>query len=88
MEIVSMEFGDRLKELREAAGLSQEALARAASVSTSSVSKLEQKKVDPTWGMVQSLCKALGVRCEAFEMTDAPPAADEPAAKKRGRGKK
>jgi transcriptional regulator with XRE-family HTH domain len=36
-------FGRRLKELREAAGLTQESLARAADVSVSSVSKLEQR---------------------------------------------
>ena len=62
-----MVFGDRLKTLREAAGMSQEALARCAGISTSAVSKLEQKKVEPTWPTVQALARALGVGCQTFE---------------------
>jgi transcriptional regulator with XRE-family HTH domain len=82
-----MAFGDRLKELREAAGMSQEALARAANISTSAVSKLEQKLVDPGWQTVQALARALGVTCQAFE-SDAPddqPEAPPPAKKGRKR---
>jgi transcriptional regulator with XRE-family HTH domain len=81
-----MEFGDRLKELREAAGLSQEGLARAAGISTSAVSKLEQKLVDPGWQTVQALARALGVSCQAFE-SDAPVEQPESPARK-GRKRK
>jgi transcriptional regulator with XRE-family HTH domain len=79
----AMTFGERLRELREQAGLSQEALARAAGISTSTVSKMEQRTIDPSWSTVRALARALGVRCEAFE-TDTPDAgpADQPAAKK------
>ena len=63
-------LGKRLKELREAKGLSQEGLARAAGISVSSVSKLEQQKgesgQDPTWSTIQALARALGVDCTAF----------------------
>jgi transcriptional regulator with XRE-family HTH domain len=75
-----------LKELREAAGMSQEALARAANISTSAVSKLEQKLVDPGWLTVQALARALGVSCQAFE-SDTPADQPEPPAKK-GRKRK
>jgi transcriptional regulator with XRE-family HTH domain len=61
-------FGRRLKELREAAGLTQESLARAADVSVSSVSKLEQRDLDPAWSTVQALARALGVSTEAFKI--------------------
>ena len=52
---------------REAAGLSQEALARAANVSTSTVCKMEQRDVDPSWSTVQALARALGLTTHAFE---------------------
>jgi transcriptional regulator with XRE-family HTH domain len=59
-------FGRRLKQLRESAGLTQEELARAADLSVSFVSKLEQRDLDPAWSTVQSLAAALSVSCEAF----------------------
>jgi transcriptional regulator with XRE-family HTH domain len=65
-------FNERLKELREKAGLTQEGLARAADISLSSVSKLEQNPTDPSWSTVQSLAKALGVDCKAFEAVQEP----------------
>ncbi|MFL5909283.1 MAG: helix-turn-helix domain-containing protein [Gaiellaceae bacterium] len=54
-------FGDRLKALREGKGMTQEGLARAAGVSVGTVSKLEQKGIDPSWSTVQKLAGALGV---------------------------
>ncbi|HEY7328761.1 MAG TPA: helix-turn-helix transcriptional regulator [Gemmataceae bacterium] len=62
-----MSFGERLKELREAAGLSQDKLARAADLSTSTVAKMEQRAIDPSWSTVQALARALGVSVQAFE---------------------
>jgi DNA-binding XRE family transcriptional regulator len=45
----------------------QEALARAADVSTGTVSKLEEKPgMDPAWSTVCKLADALGVSTEAF----------------------
>src|SRR5262249_53099656 len=81
----AMAFNERLKELREAAGMTQEALARAAGLRVSTVSKLEQKGVDPNWSTVQKLADALGVGVEAFAGGDEPP---PPAGKKKGKGKK
>jgi DNA-binding XRE family transcriptional regulator len=78
---VMTDFGDRLKTLREAAGLSQEALARAAGISTSAVAKLEQKRVEPSWPTVLELAKALGVGVEAF--TTEPPLGQPKKGKKR-----
>lgn len=80
-----MLFGDRLKELREAKGMSQEGLARAAGISTSAVSKLEQKIVDPNWTTVQALARALGVSCQSFEISDAEAEAPAPKRKRRKR---
>jgi transcriptional regulator with XRE-family HTH domain len=70
--VATMPFSERLKALREAAGMTQEGLARKAGLSTSTISKLEQRGVDPAWSTVQRLALALGVRVEAFE-EDAPP---------------
>ena len=72
-----MTFGERLKELREAAALSQDGLARQAGLSTSTVAKIERLDMDPSWTTVQALARALGVSTEAFQ--------DEaPAPKRRG----
>ena len=65
-----MEFHDMLRMLREKAGLSQEALARAANISVSAVSKLERGGIDPSWSTVQALAKALGVDCRTFQSND------------------
>src|SRR5262245_25293212 len=59
-------FAARLKELREQAGLTQQALADAAGMHRFGVAKLEQGLREPSWGTVKALCQALGVSCEAF----------------------
>lgn len=84
-------FNARLRQLREAAGLTQEGLARISGLSVSAVSKLEQRSTDPSWSTVQRLAKALNVSPMVFgDDADEPakPAskAPPPAAKgKRGR---
>ncbi len=60
-------FAQRLKQLREAAGLTQDALADKAGLYKFSIAKLEQGVREPTWGTVQVLARALGVACAAFE---------------------
>jgi transcriptional regulator with XRE-family HTH domain len=60
-------FNTRLKELREQAGMTQEAVARAANLSSSTIAKLEQSDISPTWDTLQAIAKALGVDCKAFE---------------------
>src|SRR5436305_1708171 len=60
-------FAIKLKALRESAGLTQEELAQKAGLHVGAVFKLEQGRREPTWATVQTLCKALGVNCQAFE---------------------
>jgi putative transcriptional regulator len=64
--IAEMAFKDRLRALRDSAGLSQEKLARAAGVSTSTVVKLEHGPLDPSWETAVKLARALGVRLDDF----------------------
>jgi transcriptional regulator with XRE-family HTH domain len=59
-------FAARLKELREAAELTQQGLAERAGLSKGNVADLEQGRYAPTWPTVIALCKALGVRCDSF----------------------
>jgi len=59
-------FGQRLKELREARGLTGQQLAEAAGCHMMTISKLERGTQEPAWPLVLALCKALGVSCEAF----------------------
>src|SRR5262249_28330966 len=63
-------FGARLKQLREAAGLSQQGLAVAAGMNLFGVAKLERGINGPTWGSVLALAGALKVSCEAFVIED------------------
>jgi len=92
--LTTMTFGERLKQLRKDAGLSQDKLARAAGLSTSTVTKIEQQAIDPAWSTVEKLARALGVDCRSFQTEDAgqaeaPPAnqAEPPPAKKKGKRK-
>ena len=68
--MVAFVFAVRLKELREAAGLSQAELGERARITRVQVNRLESGKRSPNWSTVQALAKALGVKCDAFE--DAP----------------
>lgn len=57
-----MEFGDRVKEARQRAGISQSALAHRAEMSLQGVAKIEQGGVaDPHYSTLQRLANALGV---------------------------
>jgi transcriptional regulator with XRE-family HTH domain len=60
-------FGERLKELREHSGLSQDELADMAGIHRVQVSRLETGSSVPSWPTVQALARALGVDCKAFE---------------------
>ncbi len=59
-------FADRLRELREAKGITQKQLAELAGVSLRGVAQWEQGVREPAWSSVVALCGALGVSCEAF----------------------
>jgi transcriptional regulator with XRE-family HTH domain len=79
--MIREKFAARLKELREAAGLTQKELAEKAGLKYGAVRDLEQALNGPTWETVLALAGVFGVGCEAFnqETTAAP---SEP---KRGR---
>jgi transcriptional regulator with XRE-family HTH domain len=68
-------FGPRLKELREAKGISQRDLALRAGIGQRTVSNLEQGRNQPTWKIAISLAGALDVDCRAF--LEAPAERDE-----------
>jgi transcriptional regulator with XRE-family HTH domain len=75
-----MAFHARLKELREAAGLTQGSLAELAGMSKGGVANLEQGIRKPSLETAQKLAAALGISCEAFnEVAES----EEP----RGRGR-
>jgi transcriptional regulator with XRE-family HTH domain len=74
-------FGLRLKELRNAAGLTQVGLSEKSGLGKSTITDLEQGLYMPTWPTVLSLAAALGVTCEAFNQ----PAAADAAPSGRGR---
>jgi transcriptional regulator with XRE-family HTH domain len=78
-------FAERLRSLREAAGLSQYALAKRSQLSKQALSNLEMGNREPTWNTVQRISAALGVDCRSF----ADPALASPAdpTPPRGRGR-
>lgn len=63
-------FAGRLRELREAAGLTQTGLAEKAGMTRIGIAQLETGKRSPAWESVLALSTALGVSVEAF--TQAP----------------
>jgi len=71
-------FGERLRELRRAAGLSQPRLAKAAGVSVSAVRDFEQGRREPTFGTLVKLAAGLGLSLSAF---DPPTVTPRPARK-------
>jgi transcriptional regulator with XRE-family HTH domain len=77
-------FAGRLRELREASGMTQSQLAEKAGLKVGGVRDLEQARNKPTWETVLALSAALGVDCNAF--TQAP--AKEKPQPKRGRPRK
>jgi transcriptional regulator with XRE-family HTH domain len=75
-----MSFRTRLQKLREASGLSQEALARKAGLSVAGLRNLEQGRIkDPQWSTVQRLASALGVSADQLADLDDKPEVEETA---------
>lgn len=58
---VQERFGSKVKQLREQAGLSQDALAHAADIHRVYLSGIERGKRAPSIVIVEQLAKALGV---------------------------
>jgi transcriptional regulator with XRE-family HTH domain len=78
-------FAEKLKQMREASGLSQEGLAAKAGMNRFGIAKLEQGVREPSWATVQALAKALGVDCTAFANCEDAQARDEPPRKLAGK---
>jgi transcriptional regulator with XRE-family HTH domain len=68
--IMPVSFARRLRELREAAGLSQYELAKQSGVSKQALSKLERGERQPSWETVRKLARALNVSVAAFDEDD------------------
>jgi transcriptional regulator with XRE-family HTH domain len=60
-------FADLLRQQREAAGLTQYALAKLSGLSRATLSALEMSEREPSWETVQRLAAALDVACEVFK---------------------
>ena len=61
-----MTFAEKLRELREAAGLSEAKLAKAAGVEFAAIREYAMSRRKPPFAAVLKLARALGVSCEAF----------------------
>jgi transcriptional regulator with XRE-family HTH domain len=84
-------FAGRLKDLRTAAGLTQEQLAGKAGMTKDGVAQLEQGRREPAWATVLALAGALGVTCEAFTKEPEkrePSKRGRPPARERGKVKR
>src|SRR3954464_4719993 len=70
-------FSGRLRELREAAGLTQQQLAEKAGLTREGVAQLETGRREPTWRTVVALCGALAVDPDEFlkQPAERPPSA-------------
>lgn len=78
-------FGEKLKELRKAAGLSQAEVSEKTGLDQSSISLWERGERDPNWTAVQKLALALGVNCQELIDDGVRLDGDEPeAAQKKG----
>src|SRR5438270_186206 len=80
-----MKFKDMLRELRAAAGLTQQQLADRAGVPLPSLRGHEQGQRLPSWASVVKLARALGVSTDTFSACDE--VADVPVASGGGNGK-
>jgi transcriptional regulator with XRE-family HTH domain len=79
-------FGELLRRLRAAAGLSQPALAERCGLGLSTVRQFEQGRREPTYGTLVKLAEGLGVSLAAFDAKrDAGQAEEQPAPKRKGK---
>jgi transcriptional regulator with XRE-family HTH domain len=77
-------FGEKLRQLRDGAGLTQEELARRAAIGVGAIRDYEQGRKGPSVASLFKLAGALGVSCEEFkDCIDAGQAAEAPPPKKR-----
>jgi transcriptional regulator with XRE-family HTH domain len=76
-------FGRRLATIRRGKGMTQEALARAAGLSTSAVAKIENAGIDPSWSTVCKIADVLNVSLDDFRDKAADATPDTPAPERR-----
>lgn len=76
-------FGKRLRELREAKGMSRKQLAESMGLSERAIVQWELGEREPGWFNVLALCESLGVDCSSFTV-----APKDEAAPQRGRPRK
>lgn len=74
---MDVQVGRRLRELREARGLSQEALAEKAGLNPKFYSRLEAQGANTTVATLQRVCAALGVPLSEVFMEPDQPMADD-----------
>jgi transcriptional regulator with XRE-family HTH domain len=77
-----MTFADKLKELRQAKGLTQTALADASGIPVGTIRDYEQGKRDPLLSNAQRLARALGASLDVFPAEHVQAPAEKPAPKK------
>jgi transcriptional regulator with XRE-family HTH domain len=63
-------FAERLKQLREQAGLTQASLAQASGLSLGIIRDYEQGKKEPALRSAFKLAEVLGISVEVFKATD------------------
>jgi transcriptional regulator with XRE-family HTH domain len=86
--VTPMPLKERLRELRQAAGLTQMELAAAAGLTLSGVTQIEAGKIkNPRLDTLQALAKVLGCTLDDLGQAD-PPADAPPARRQRGKGGK
>ena len=78
-------FGERLRQLREAASLTQQQLAESVGCTWESISRWERGTREPGWSQVLALAQALGVDCTAFTQE---PSTEATEPRKPGRPRK
>jgi len=57
-------LGKAVQELRQRAGLSRAALAARAELDATSIARIEEGAIDPTWGSMRRIAAGLGVSLE------------------------
>lgn len=75
-------FGEKLRELRIAAKMTQKELAEASGLAQANVSQYEASEHQPSLAVAQSFAKALGVGLEVFSDTQPPPETSKKKPKK------
>jgi transcriptional regulator with XRE-family HTH domain len=69
-DAVSVNIGERLRELREARNISMRALAARSGLSANALSMIERSKASPSVSTLYKLADALGVSITSFFVSD------------------